>query len=135
MPIQIGGTRSRRESWVLFGRGVTESGALDSSLSFLNRLSVGKAMAKCTARPGVKLQTQRLHRATTRLLLQGGGHMDPTQSPMQAPVNHVNEPRWAAPHRLKVTGMDACSSSFKCSPYYPSMCGIIWVIADHLCWL
>lgn len=42
-----------------------ESGALDSSLSFLNRLSVGKAMAN--ARPGVKLQTKRLSRATTRL--------------------------------------------------------------------
>lgn len=59
------GTRSRRESWVLFWRGVTESGALDSSLSFLNRLSVGKAMAN--ARPGVKLQTKRLSRATARL--------------------------------------------------------------------
>lgn len=59
------GTRSRRESWVLFWRGVTESGALDSSLSFLNRLSVGKAMAN--ARPGVKLQTKRLSLATARL--------------------------------------------------------------------
>lgn len=58
------GTRSRRESWVLFWRGVTESGAPDSSLSFLNRLSVGKAMAN--ERPGVKLQTQRSSRATAR---------------------------------------------------------------------
>lgn len=59
------GTRSRRESWVLFCRGVTESGALDSSLSFLNRFSVSKAMAN--ARSGVKLQTKRLSRATARL--------------------------------------------------------------------
>lgn len=74
-----GGTRSRRESWVLFWRGVTESGAPDSSLSFLNRLSVGKAVAN--GRPGVELQTQRWSRATARL--QRLNRVDFTQNPLQ----------------------------------------------------
>lgn len=63
MPIQ---SEAAGEKAGFFWRGVPESGAQDSSLSFLNRLSVGKAMAN--TQPGVKLQTQRLHRATTRLL-------------------------------------------------------------------
>lgn len=43
MPIQIEGRAARSESWVVRRR-ITESGALDSSLSFLNRFSAGKAV-------------------------------------------------------------------------------------------
>lgn len=39
-------------------------------VSFLNRFSGGKNYGKGTAQAGVKLQAQRLERATTRLLLQ-----------------------------------------------------------------
>lgn len=85
-----GGTRSRRESWVLFWRGVTESGAPDSSLSFLNRLSVGKAVAD--GRPGVELQTQRWSRATARL--QRFNRVDFTQKPPSAAKGEAYE--WTA---------------------------------------
>lgn len=44
MPIQVEG-RAAGEKAGFFLEGVMESGALDSSLSFLNRFSVGKAMA------------------------------------------------------------------------------------------
>lgn len=59
MPIQVEGRAEGRKKGGRLGLlvgcgGFTESGAPHSSLSFLNGLFVGKAVA--SARPGVKLQ-------------------------------------------------------------------------------
>lgn len=129
MPIQTEG-RAAGEKAGFFWRGVTESGALDSSLSFLNRLSVGKAMAN--TQPGVKLHTQRLHRATTRLLQRVATWFLPKARCTGEGYEWTTVTQCAAHPRLKLQSGDACSCSGVSlsvhTPYYPSVCGIIWLV-------
>lgn len=62
-----------------FEKGVTESGALDSSLSFLNRLSVGKAMANA---PHGQVSSYKPSGCIEQLhAFSGGGHKDLTPNP------------------------------------------------------
>lgn len=124
MPIQVEG-RAAGEKAGFFWRGVTESGALDSSLSFLNRLSVGKAMAN--AQPGVKLQTQRLHRATTRLLQRVATWILP-KAPCTGKAYEWTTVTHSGQLITTWNVWDAYSYSRVSPSYYPSVCGIIWVI-------
>lgn len=105
------GPRSGTERWVSSG-GVTESGAQDSSLSFLNRLSAGKAMADAPHGlvSGYKPSgcTKQLH-AYSR----GVGHMDPTQSSTHCWSQWMN-PGGSTLEEQKQPNRDTDSFSRKC---------------------
>lgn len=89
--------RAAREKAGFFWNGVTESGALDSSLSFLNRLSVGKPMANA---PHGQVSSYKPSGCIEQLhAFSGGGHKDPYPK-SKAPVNHVNEARWQEGQRF-----------------------------------
>lgn len=74
-----------------FWRGVTESGALDSSLSFLNRLSVGKAMANA---PHSQVSSYKPSGCIEQLHAFSRGWPHGSYPKPHAPVNQMNEPRW-----------------------------------------
>lgn len=90
MPIQIEG-RAAGEKAGFSWRGVTESGTLDSSLSFLNRLSVGKAMANA---PHGQVSSYKPSGCIEQLHAFSEGWPHGSYPKPRARVNIMNEPRW-----------------------------------------
>lgn len=102
---------------------------MDSSLSFLNRLSVGKAMANA---PHSQVSSYKPSGCIEQLHAFSRGWPHGSYPKPHAPANHIYEPGWQTMGSASQTEpiKQGCLQllqrlSFMYPPYYPSMCGII----------